>query len=107
MRFLLFKASAAYPGIKIHDEMLRLWVERLAPIDFNRSLSNLNNHIDTSDFFPKIANVIGRDPEQYVDYQQLQLDTADRFSLMAADEREAVDCPADLLQAFKGASADD
>lgn len=64
------KASAAYPdsapNLKRNPEIFELWVERLADFDAREALANLNDHIDESEWFPKIAS-IKRQRESYVD----------------------------------------
>jgi hypothetical protein len=65
---LLAKASAAFPSkapnLKNNPQIFELWVERLAFIDPNLALQNLNDHIDDSNFFPDIADIIR---ERYVE----------------------------------------
>ncbi|WP_236290258.1 hypothetical protein [Paenibacillus allorhizoplanae] len=84
-RFLLYKASAAYPNqLEIEEETLVVWIERLRPIPFEQALENLDHHIDTNDYFPKIANIIRRDRDFVGEHEQLKLETAERFALLDA-----------------------
>ncbi|WP_041613364.1 hypothetical protein [Paenibacillus sp. JDR-2] len=56
------KATAAYPNkspdFNRNPQVFNLWVERLANVDGDTALANLNRHIDTSNFFPDIADIV-------------------------------------------------
>lgn len=73
--FLLYKAAANYLSVEIPEETLLLWAERLANVPFEKGLDNLNKHIDTNDFFPKLSQIIGHEPEVFADYDQYRLNT--------------------------------
>ena len=75
MKFILYKASAAYPHIAISKETLVVWVEQLSEVPFESGVNHLNQHIKSSNYFPSIADIIKRDPDSFVDYNQLKLDT--------------------------------
>ena len=49
---------AAYPQTEWSDETLALWEEKLQHHPFELVYQNINKHIDTSEFVPKIANAI-------------------------------------------------
>jgi hypothetical protein len=83
-RFLLYKASAAYPNIELEEETVVVWIERLQSIPFEQALENLDHHIDTNDYFPKIANIIRKDRNFVEEHEQLKLETAERFALLDA-----------------------
>lgn len=87
---MLSKALLAYPNqIEITKEIVGLWHERLESISFERGLENLNRHIDSSKFFPAIADIIKRDTEHYVDHTQLKLETDNRLRMLKALEAKA------------------
>lgn len=62
VRLLLAKAVAAYPNkapdFKSSPVTLQIWIERLAFTDPLVALENLNAHIDSSNFFPDIADIV-------------------------------------------------
>lgn len=98
MRYLLYKASAAYPDqIELSAETIQVWFERLASFDFRTALSNLDHHIDSNDFFPTIAAIKGANREQSTNYDQLRLETAERFAELERWKREAVPLPEHLI----------
>ena len=81
MRLILLKASAAYPNqLELTQDTLDVWLERLENFPAEKALKNLNTHIDSSRFFPTIADIIKHDPEQFVDHEQQRLDTKERLA---------------------------
>lgn len=62
VRLLLGKAVAAYPtkGPNFEESpvTLQIWIERLVFTDPIMALENLNAHIDSSNFFPDIADIV-------------------------------------------------
>ncbi|WP_132303290.1 hypothetical protein [Paenibacillus sp. BK033] len=90
------KATAAYPNkapdFRRNPQILELWVERLASVDAAAGLANLNRHIDTSNFFPDIADIVRHDPQ----IKLLQQETEDRFLLKAQWEQAATSMPLHL-----------
>jgi len=77
--------------------IFEIWVERLAKVDAQQALQNLNEHIDSSSFFPTIAEIIRRDPERPAYYNQLQLETAELAAYQDEWERKASDPPPHVL----------
>lgn len=76
VRFILYKASAAYPNqIELEDETIAVWIERLAPLPFEIGLENLNYHLDTSGFFPKIPDILRLGQGRVSDSEQQKLET--------------------------------
>jgi hypothetical protein len=86
---------AAYPDIEIPKETMAVWIERLRTAPFEPSLNNLNKHIDSSNYFPRIASVIGSVTDQ-TNHVQLSSHTEDRYSEMGEWEQNAIDCPPQL-----------
>ncbi len=101
-KFILYKASAAYPNVEIRKETIAVWIERLENISFNQALENLNHHIDTNEFFPRISSVINRSAERGSDNALLTAQTDERFSDIDAWEKRAIDCPPHLLRLKSG-----
>ena len=96
---LLAKASVAYqnkaPDFKQKPQLFELWVERLANVDPQMALNNLNRHIDSSNFFPDIADIVRHDPA-IVQINLLQQETEDRFRLLGQWEQAATSMPLHL-----------
>jgi hypothetical protein len=105
-RFILFKASAAYPHIEIANETITVWVERLANIPFEQGVRNLNRHIDTSRYFPVIADIINHDPHQFTDYSQLRNEHNERIAELESWEPQAIACPEHLIPKMLKRGAD-
>ncbi|OBZ08014.1 hypothetical protein [Bacillus sp. FJAT-26390] len=82
-KFLLFKAAAAYPNqIELEEETVAVWVERLAKVPFEWGIANLDFHIDTDDFFPKIANITRYDLQPVKNNEVLRLEADQQFALL-------------------------
>lgn len=81
MKFLLYKASAAYPETEIEDETIAVWIERLRGFPFQRGLENLNRCIDSSRYFPKIADILQGESRESINHRMLQQSTQEQFRL--------------------------
>lgn len=90
---LLSLISTAYLNFELTEERIELWHEFLRNFQFEKGLLHLKRHIETNAFPPTIADILKKDPNQYVDYEQLKLDTAKRFQQMDEWERKAVPPP--------------
>lgn len=59
---LLAKAAGAYPNkapdFRRNPQIFEIWVERLARVDATTGLANLDRHIDSSNFFPDISDIV-------------------------------------------------
>ncbi|WP_201009057.1 hypothetical protein [Paenibacillus glycanilyticus] len=93
---LLAKAAGAYPNkapdFRRNPQIFEIWVERLANVDAATGLANLDRHIDSSNFFPDIADIVRHDPQ----INLLQQETEDRFLLLARWEQSATRMPLHL-----------
>jgi hypothetical protein len=108
---LLAKASAAYPNqapeLSKNNQIFEVWVERLAQIDPQRALNNLDVHIDSNRFFPTIADVVRHDPSQFVDHFQQKLETQQYLEQRKEWEQKAITCPPHLMrQQLKSGESD-
>ncbi|WP_336774236.1 hypothetical protein [Paenibacillus sp. MMO-58] len=96
------KASAAYPNkapdFRRNPQILELWVERLASVDAAIGLANLNRHIDSSNFFPDIADIVRLTSNEVTNL--IREETQERFRLLAEWEHKATPMP---LQLKRGA----
>ncbi|MGO4369350.1 hypothetical protein AB4Z21_00885 [Paenibacillus sp. MCAF20] len=82
-RFILYKASAAYPNqIELEDETIAVWEERLADVPFEWGVSNLDYHIDRSPYFPKIADIARYDLKPVQNNAVLRLEAAEQFAYL-------------------------
>jgi hypothetical protein len=86
VRLLLAKAAGAYPSkapdFKANPQILQIWIERLALIDPLLALDNLNSHIDCSNFFPDIADIVKK--RKIDTSRQLRLQTEMHFMELEA-----------------------
>lgn len=82
-----------HPNFEKTTEKALLWAELMKDLPFETALKNLYDHLKTSKYAPKAAEIIIRDPNQFTDHEQLQLETEERFELMDQWERDAVDIP--------------
>lgn len=92
-RFLAV-VKTAYPHFEISNEVARLWHEFLEEIDYQTAQANLREHIKSSRFPPTIADIVRNDPQQFVDHEQLKLETESRLAEMEEWQQQAIDCPA-------------
>ncbi|WP_138751767.1 hypothetical protein [Paenibacillus sinopodophylli] len=91
--FLLYKASAAYPNqLELEEETVVVWIERLANVPYEWGLSNLDFHIDTNDFFPKISNITRYDLQPVKNNDALRLEATQKIALL--DHWIQTDAPA-------------
>lgn len=82
------KAIASYPNkapdLRKNPQIFEIWVERLATIDPERGLRNLDIHIDNNpDWFPLVGNIIRNDLiDISPNHEILRLETAEQFALL-------------------------
>jgi hypothetical protein len=89
--------KTAYPHFDISEEVVRLWHQFLSAISFVTAQKNLNDHIASNRFPPTIADIVRKDPNQYVDYAQLREETEERLIQLEQGDPLAIDCPPHLL----------
>ena len=54
---LMAKAQLAYPGTKLDEKQVEIYWQYLSPIDIDRALSQLDQHIKTSPHFPRVSDL--------------------------------------------------
>lgn len=103
---IIAKASVAYPNqipdLEENPSYFELWCEMLSDVDAQLGLSNLNQHILTSNFPPLLAD-IAKQPEQdnnpYADHKQL---TQKHFVMLEEAKTNAVPMPDHIRKALIG-----
>ena len=88
-----------HPNFEITEEKSRLWANLMKDITFEHAAANLKEHLLTSEFPPKIANL---SKPLEADPNQLRLQTADRMDRLDEWERDAIDCPPHILEKLRG-----
>lgn len=91
MTLLLTMASKIYSKFKIEDEItFNIWYKLLENTPFDIGLENLNNHMLTSEYPPKPANLVQSQTElSWHQYQQQEAEQS-RLALQAYHENEDV-----------------
>jgi hypothetical protein len=85
-----------------------IWFNLLSDLPFEQATANLRNHIRTSSFVPTPADIICQDSSQFMDYDQLKLETAERMHELESWQKIAIDCPEHLQRRMlKGGDAGD
>jgi hypothetical protein len=90
---ILALIATAYPNFNLTDERVDLWHEFMRKFPFEKGLLHLKRHIETNSFPPTIADILKKDPSQFVDYEKLKLETANRLERMDAWENKAIPYP--------------
>ncbi|MCM3632893.1 replicative helicase loader/inhibitor [Paenibacillus camelliae] len=71
---ILAKASAAYPNqapnFVENPSIFELWCEMLSDVDAQLGISNLNQHIMTSSFFPTISDIAKQPERNFYDHHK-------------------------------------
>ena len=76
---LLTKIKLGYPNFLWNEAVEAFWYEYLQSVPVEKAIKNLNAHIISNSFEPKIADIIKHDPNQYVDYEQQKIETRERL----------------------------
>jgi hypothetical protein len=72
---LLTQIKLGFPNFLWNEEVEAFWFRHLENVPFERAQRNLDSHVITSTYEPKIADVVRHDPQQYVDHEQQKLET--------------------------------
>jgi hypothetical protein len=89
--------KTAYPAFEITAASTRLWHELLIELDYEVAKNRLQEHIRSNRYPPTIADIVRHDPNQFVDYERMKEETAQRFKEMDEWEQQAIPLPEHLM----------
>ncbi len=58
----------AYPTFEPTPGRVKLWVEYLEDVPFEKAMERLKNHISKSKFAPSISEILNAEKEKFLDY---------------------------------------
>ena len=80
---LLTQIKLGYPNFLWNEQTEAFWYRYLQDFNFYKAQQNLDAHIISSTYEPRIADIIKHDPEQFVDHEQQKLDTKERLAKLS------------------------